>query len=123
MPHLKVLSSSVDYELFCQVLTEEEDVNLLMKLMILKTFNSITMGLILDLEFLTLLTYILWPTGGVECRGQSMELQVVYFTTLLINCLKKETAKHNHFPGPILFVPRKKLKPILLNLGKHLLVV
>jgi hypothetical protein len=71
----------------------------------------------------TLLTYILWPTGGVECRGQSMELQVVYFTALLINCLKKETAKHNHFPGPILLVPRKKLKPILLKLGKHLLVV
>jgi len=59
MTHLKVLSSSVDYHLFCQVLTEEEDVNLLMKLMILKTFNSITVGLILDLEFLTLLTYIL----------------------------------------------------------------
>jgi hypothetical protein len=52
-----------------------------------------------------------------------MELQVVYFEALLINCLRKETAKHNHFPGPILLVPRKKLNPILLKLGKHLLVV
>ncbi len=75
------------------MLSEEEDVNLLMKLMILKTFNSITMGLILDLELFTTLTYILWPRGGVECRGQSMELQVVYFTSLLINCLKKENCK------------------------------
>ncbi len=43
----------MDYKLFCQVLSEEEDVNLLM---ILKTFNSITVGLILDFGILTLLT-------------------------------------------------------------------
>jgi hypothetical protein len=58
------------------VFSEEEDVNLLMKLMILKTFKSITLGLILDLEFLKLLTYPLCPRGGAEYRGQSMDLQV-----------------------------------------------
>jgi hypothetical protein len=73
MIHFKVFSS-INYFVKCCV--KKRMSTILMKLMILKTFYSVTLGLILDLEFLMLLPYIHCPRGGVECRGQSMELQV-----------------------------------------------
>lgn len=73
MIHFKVFSS-INYFVKCCV--KKRMSTILMKLMILKTFYSVTLGLIVDLEFLMLLPYIHCPRGGVECGGQSMELQV-----------------------------------------------